>query len=257
MGSSHAATDTAQSDYAQVVIEKPLYGLMKLSVLFFYRRIFVIDQRWRIFNNSMIALITIWTLFYLVAELFECRARPSILWTPDASRASCINITNLNFSFAITDVLFDIMVVVMPYPCIRKLHMGRREKLGLAGIFLLGTLSTAASVVRLGFISKAFTQDYGAAGNHHAAGTPPAVWSTVEAAVGVLAACLPPLGPLIRRAPSPRKLSVSWRYFSKKKSTDQGVEMEEAARQAPGSGGVRLQPKASEDPEKEKLVQNV
>ena len=135
----------------------------------------------------------------------------------------------MNFSFAITDVIGDVLVVCMPYPYIRKLHMGRREKVGLVAIFLLGTLSTAASIVRLGFIAKAFTQDYGASGNTHSKGTPPAVWSTVEAAVGVLAACLPPLGPLIRKVPSPRKRSVPTYHrllewsSGRKKSTEQVV----------------------------------
>lgn len=32
--------------------------------------------------------------------------------------------------------------------------------------------------------------------------TPPNLWTTVEVSVGLVAACLPPCGPLIRRAPS-------------------------------------------------------
>ena len=36
--------------------------------------------------------------------------------------------------------------------------------------------------------------------------TPPTFWTTAEVAIGLLAACLPPLNPLIKRVPSPRKV---------------------------------------------------
>lgn len=36
--------------------------------------------------------------------------------------------------------------------------------------------------------------------------TPPIFWTTAEVTVGLLAACLPPLNPLIKRVPSPRKV---------------------------------------------------
>ena len=39
----------------------------------------------------------------------------------------------------------------------------------------------------------------------------PEFWTTVECSVGVIAACLPPLGPLIRKAPGPRRLYDSVR----------------------------------------------
>jgi hypothetical protein len=193
-----------QSDYAQVILEKPLYALMKMSVLFFYRRIFTSHRRFLNFNTFMIALIGVWSLAYMIAEIFVCGATPWVLWTPGMDPNSvCVNRNDLNFTYAISDVIGDIMVVFMPFPVIRSLHMDGRQKMGVAIIFLLGALSTAASILRLGFISVAFTQNYGAFGvNIHKAGTPPSVWSTVEGAVGVLAACLPPLGPLIRQTPA-------------------------------------------------------
>lgn len=43
------------SDYAKIIAEKLLYGLMKLSVLFFFRRIFVVQKSFRVFNNVMVS----------------------------------------------------------------------------------------------------------------------------------------------------------------------------------------------------------
>jgi hypothetical protein len=130
-----------------------------------------------------------------------------------------VNRTWLNFSYAVTDVIGDVLVVSMPFPVIRHLMMDRRQKAGVAFIFLLGAISTAAAVARLAFITIASTQNYGAIGvNTHAATTPPSVWSTVEGSVGLLAACLPPLGPLLRRVPRAHKASVAMykRYRSRK-----------------------------------------
>ena len=62
-----------------IVIHR-LYGMMKLSVLFFFRRIFNIHKGFRIFNNMMIALITLWTISYLFAEIFECGLHPDVQW---------------------------------------------------------------------------------------------------------------------------------------------------------------------------------
>lgn len=39
----------------------------------------------------------------------------------------------------------------------------------------------------------------------HSAATPPTFWTTAEVSIGLLAACFPPLSPLIKRVPSPLK----------------------------------------------------
>ena len=51
--------------------------------------------------------------------------------------------------------------------------------------------------------------DYFATGK---TGSAAAFWTTVEVSIGVLAACLPPLGPLLRMVPGPRKLYYSFRH---------------------------------------------
>ena len=131
-----------QSDYAQVILEKPLYGMMKLSVLFFYRRIFIVQERFRVLNDIMIALITAWTVSFFFAEIFICGAHPKVQWSNDPKDKTCDGQTWLNLCFSITDVIGDILVVSMPLPCINMLQLRRREKIGLFGIFFLGTLST-------------------------------------------------------------------------------------------------------------------
>ena len=84
-------------------------------------------------NDVLIALVALWGTAFLFTFAFICKANfyrghpcPSQEWG--------------SLWFAITDVVGDIAILVLPYPCIRGLQMSRRDKIGLSAIFLLGTL---------------------------------------------------------------------------------------------------------------------
>ena len=160
------------------MIEKPAYGLIKLSVLFFYRRVFNSSNTTKTATSIMILLITLWTISFLFASLFICGGHPQTLWSKDTfygmNAQNCGDTSKLLLWFAITDVIGDITILALPYPRIRRMKVSMREKLGISGILLLGTLwvlasshasrgqlnfdsSTAAGIVRLGFVSLAFT----------------------------------------------------------------------------------------------------
>lgn len=153
-----------------MVIEKPAFGLIKLSVLLFYRRIFV-TRPFRFYNDIVIVLILLWTIVFLCTEIFSCGIHPAEQWSKNHSAGRCINQTQLLLWFTITDVVSDIVVLAMPYGCIKKLQLDKRRKIGVAGIFMLGTMSVCcpwadikailthsralvAGIVRLGVILK-------------------------------------------------------------------------------------------------------
>lgn len=139
-------------DFSTLVFEKPAYGAVKLSVLFFFRRIFTI-KKFRVVNNYLIALIVAWTLAFFFADLFSCGVHPEANWDPQAKeKYHCINLFAMLLTFAVTDVVTDIAILWMPYPQIKNLHMSTRDRWGLAGIFLMGTLDLVIGIVRLGFI---------------------------------------------------------------------------------------------------------
>ena len=130
---TNAAKLSLQLDKSVLVIEKVTYAAVKLSVLFFYRRIFGLQRTFRIVNDALIVLVIVWSLVFLFTAAFLCGSESShghpcapsewdVLW------------------FAITDVLGDAAILALPYPCIRKLQMRRRDKWGLAAVFMLGLL---------------------------------------------------------------------------------------------------------------------
>lgn len=62
-------------DWIIWVLMIPANGLIKLSVLFMYYRIFVVDKRasWvSIIIKVMIAICSVWTLGFWLAQIFGC-----------------------------------------------------------------------------------------------------------------------------------------------------------------------------------------
>ena len=125
------ATNQAKMNYAALIFEKATYSTIKLSVLFFYRRIFFHQEAFRIWNNVMIVLVTLWGICFFFAFLFLCGIGPG---------QACASQEWSSLWFGITDVVGDIAILAMPYPCIKKLQMSRASKAGVSAIFLLGTL---------------------------------------------------------------------------------------------------------------------
>ncbi|KAF2238745.1 hypothetical protein EV356DRAFT_518003 [Viridothelium virens] len=162
---SQDTTVTPQKDYLEqkfnyinVVIEKPAYGAIKLSVLFFYRRVFSIRDRFRLFNNIMLILIAIWAIAFFWSEVFACGTDFAIQWKArETAAAHCTNHGLELLIFAVTDVVGDVLIVIMPFFSIQDLKMTRREKWGVSLVFVLGTLSTAAAAMRLGFVAEAYS----------------------------------------------------------------------------------------------------
>ena len=115
-----------------VVIEKVTYTLIKLSVLFFYRRIFRASSSFRLANNILIVLVTLWGLVFLFTDAFACIA--------DSGKTTCGAQQWILLWFAITEVLGDIAILSTPFPCIRRLQMDKRQKIGLCAVFALGAM---------------------------------------------------------------------------------------------------------------------
>lgn len=115
------------------MIAKFTYSSIKLSVLFFYRRIFYHHQVFRLLNNILIVTITLWGLVFVFIDAFNCG-------TDNSHDHPCVDTNWSALWFGITDVLGDVLVLALPYPCIRALQMSRSEKVGVGGILMLGTL---------------------------------------------------------------------------------------------------------------------
>jgi hypothetical protein len=119
----------------------------KISVLFFYRRIFT--GVW--FNRLSLTLILLsiaWAITFFFANLFQCLPI-SASWYAFGRGDHCISEIPMYLAQAYSDVIVDFFILVLPVPWIWGLHMKRRTKVAITGLFLLGALTIAASCAKM------------------------------------------------------------------------------------------------------------
>jgi hypothetical protein len=125
-----------------IIIEKPGFGAIKLSLLYFYKRIFNIWPSFRRANNIMIVIIILWTISFAMADLLICGDKLYLSWAADQSipKRTCGDKGMLLLLFAVTSVITDLMVLLLPFAYVRRLQMPKQKKWAAMIIFLLGTL---------------------------------------------------------------------------------------------------------------------
>ena len=100
-------------------------GLLKLSVLLLYRRIFCARNSQGIFDISirvMIWVTILWTLSFFFACLFSCGLKFGAAWgSTNEMIQYCVNMTRFGLGFAGSDFGSDIMISVMPLPMVGHL----------------------------------------------------------------------------------------------------------------------------------------
>ncbi|MCJ1238721.1 hypothetical protein MMC14_006712 [Varicellaria rhodocarpa] len=170
---------------------------IKLSVLLFYRRIFV-GRKFTIYSLTICAFVALWCFAFFFATVFQCGGHPANWWTSQyTSEHLCSKTGKLELGFAVSDVMLDLVILTIPLPLIWNLKMSTSHKVAITGIFLLGLLSTAGALARMVVhVLSIYTTTINSRdilGDQ----TNIVVWSLVEAGVAIVAACLPTLRTLI------------------------------------------------------------
>ncbi|KAI0424430.1 hypothetical protein F5Y09DRAFT_324447 [Xylaria sp. FL1042] len=188
--------------YAYEVIGAAGLCLIKLSVLFFFRRIF----RVRVFilvNNVVIGLTAAWGIAYVFALAFQC-VPPSTLWDKLESEygSNCVMVLPFYLSFAFSDLILDVIIFILPVPHLYNLVMPTRQKFGVASIFFLGSLVVAIGIVRtiiyVWVVDFASTKPLLWFGDLTWYSSGVLFWHLAENAVGILCACMPSFAPLVK-----------------------------------------------------------
>ena len=96
----------------------PGNGLIKLSAIFLYRRIFIVHKgsTFDVLSKIMVIICSLWTVGFFFAQIFGCGENfkapfHSLL----AEVGSCNTNTRLD-ALMISDLITDILVWVMPMP---------------------------------------------------------------------------------------------------------------------------------------------
>ena len=89
----------------------------------------------------MCGMIALWSLSFFFAFAFQCGTDITNWWTSAATiKAYCDNTNALTVGFVISDVITDVMILIIPLPIVWRLQISTPHKVGLTAIFLLGLL---------------------------------------------------------------------------------------------------------------------
>ncbi|KAH7090831.1 hypothetical protein FB567DRAFT_590204 [Paraphoma chrysanthemicola] len=157
-------------------------GFNKMAFVALYYRIFPVPR----FRKACLVLGAIsagWTISYLAACIFQCSPVHRVY---DRSiPGTCIDFRWHRWSNAVTNLLTDLTIFLLPMPVIFKLNMSTGSRISLMILFSMGffiCLTTALRMATLPLTLKTKEPSYESA--------PTNLWSFIEAATGVICACL-------------------------------------------------------------------
>lgn len=97
----------------------PANGLIKLSTIFLYRRIFLVAKHatFDIASGIVAFICALWTVAFFFATVLGCGTRVEFAWGSLAQIMSCDTIARLD-GMMISDLITDIMVWALPIPVV-------------------------------------------------------------------------------------------------------------------------------------------
>ncbi|KAI1850712.1 hypothetical protein JX266_003994 [Neoarthrinium moseri] len=122
-------------------------ALVKLSVLFFYLRVFV-EPRTKLAVKITIGIVLLWAVGHTLGMVFACSPIP-FQWDPTIVGGSCGNLITLYAVLITTNIITDLMVMALPMHTVWHLKMRMAEKVGLTACLTLGLAVVATTCARL------------------------------------------------------------------------------------------------------------
>ncbi|CAI7590130.1 unnamed protein product [Penicillium glandicola] len=185
--------------YAFQTTEKIAFGLIKISILFLWKRILSPIRSFQLFCWVMIGIVTAWSTSFFFATLFQCGTSWDWNWAPIGFfLTECTDTLNMLTVFCGTDLLTDFVIMLMPVPIIWRLRMSVRKKIGVTSVFMVGIFTIGAGVART-YIYLVTSYDKASNLDFIADFTLFILWSEIEVNVAMIVCCMPVFGPVLGR----------------------------------------------------------
>ncbi|KAJ6783045.1 hypothetical protein PWT90_01867 [Aphanocladium album] len=182
--------------------------LNKVATILLYLRLFS-SPRFRVAAFTIMGIIIAASIGSICATIFQC-VPVAGAWD-HSIKAQCIHSGQFWVAYAVLNVLTDVMVLVLPIPMVSRLKFGKRDKVMLYGLFLLGSFVTITSILRTTSVQNSLKNKMDITFNFITRG----IWTLVEANLGIIIPCLvilkQPLGILFPRLFGPSKKNVAFR----------------------------------------------
>ncbi|KAI1391069.1 uncharacterized protein F4822DRAFT_171479 [Hypoxylon trugodes] len=230
-------------------ISPPLWGLssalIKMSIVTSYRRIWT-SPRFKLFTTTLVIFLAIFGLTLFLAGILAC-IPVSLSWAPPtpSSRTSdhCLDIPTFMFATSVLNTFFDILILALPVPLVKRLQIAPRQKAALTAVFTVGLVVVVASVMRLVVIYR-----LDATTDPSEGGVELGLWSGVELNVAIICSCLPTLRPMLARM-FPKLLGGTLRSASSWYGSSAGTRSTRRSRRTTndGNGSYRMRELPSSD----------
>lgn len=141
-----------QHVWITMVMQGPTFTCIKLSLLFLYRRLFLVHQKWlRIAWWTNLFYILLWAFGATGFYLFQCwpvgrywnryyqRYQTDPPYTGGSGQCNATTVQHVAMPL-IFGLVSDVALLCLPITAIMKLQITTQKKVGLAAIFGVGTL---------------------------------------------------------------------------------------------------------------------
>ncbi|KAL2283109.1 hypothetical protein FJTKL_10211 [Diaporthe vaccinii] len=159
----------------------------KLSVCFFFVRIFDASPNFRRFAYPVVGMNILIMVFFVLIVVFQCKPI-HLAWTGWAKEepGHCLDIYKLVLGNGIINLFMDAVIIGLPIYETFKLQLSKTKKFAIALMFGMGFALTIVGIVRC----IAFWRTRSSA-NPTINLMPLAYWSCAETLVAIMCACLP------------------------------------------------------------------
>jgi hypothetical protein len=133
-------TNFSRAFYAVSILYFAQVSLLKLSLLFFYHRIFP-GKPVRIIIMATVIFDSLFGLAFVLTAILQCRPI-SYNWTKwDGEHTGhCVNVNALTWSNAAISIVLDFWMLAIPLSQLVHLKLAWKKKVGVAMMFCVGTL---------------------------------------------------------------------------------------------------------------------
>ena len=123
--------DPLQLEYPFDLMQIVTLATIKMSILFFYRRIFR-GKTFDIASWVLIGVVAAWAITFFIAILAACGTSIAANFqTLGALKGECVNTFDILIALAVSDVAVDLAILIMPIPLVSPLKTSIRSILVL------------------------------------------------------------------------------------------------------------------------------
>ncbi|KAL8717923.1 MAG: hypothetical protein Q9225_004887 [Loekoesia sp. 1 TL-2023] len=227
-------TSFIKTDQASQVLFGCSITATKLSILFFYHRLFPFRTFFIVSLITGIASILWWVGLMLTAFL-HCRPL-AYYWDRSIPNGHCVNDNLIGYTITSVNIATDLVVLVLPIPWLWGMNMGVPKRMAVVGLFVLGSFVCIAGIVRIPLLAELKLSDI--TWTSISVG----VWIDVECNIGILSACLPILRPLFSTKYSSSPISYLTRILRTITSSSRFTSSHRDSSSDPEKGAVTSEP---------------